>query len=336
MNTNFLKTTLIFLMLAVAFTACENEVDTNQPNMNLVPQADTKVKIPKFDGVAAKAYVAKQVSFGPRIPNTEGHKACKKWLVNTFKSFGLTVIEQDFVATTYTNVELNSTNIIARHNPNIKERVILAAHWDTRPFADKDPDPARQEEPILGADDAGSGVGVLLEIARLLKENPIPMGIDIILFDAEDYGDASGQHEDTFGMGSQYWGKNPHIHREDVKYGILLDMVGAKGAKFSKEGYSTTNAGELTNKIWKLAKMMKKDNLFVEESGGFVMDDHFYFMKHFKKPMVDIINRPSDEFGFGAHWHTHGDNMDIIDEKVLEAVGQVVTAVIFKESNKEF
>jgi len=335
MKTDFLKTAFIFLLI-ITLSACVDEVDTNKPNMDLVEQKNIKVKIPKFEGKNAKAHVAKQVSFGPRIPNTEGHKACKEWLVSKFKSFGLKVIEQDFVATTYTNVKLNSTNIIARHNPNIKERVILAAHWDTRPFADKDPDPTRQQDPILGADDAGSGVGALLEIARLLKEYPIPMGVDIILFDSEDYGDASGTHEDSFGLGSQYWGQHPHLHRDDVKYGILLDMVGAKGAQFSKEGYSGSNAGELTNKIWKLAKLMKKDNLFVDQSGGFVMDDHFYFMKHFKKPMVDIINRPSENFGFGEYWHTHNDNMDIIDENVLEAVGQVVTAVIYKESNKEF
>ncbi len=323
----------IFLLLLL-FSACENE-GSNQSKKMLVPQENIKVRIPKFDGQSAKDFIAKQLSFGTRVTSSEGHQKCKEWLVATFKSFGAEVIEQDFTATTYTNVKLNGTNIIARYKPNVKERLLLGAHWDTRPFADKDPDTTKQNLPILGADDGGSGVGVLLEIARLLNENPIPMGVDIILFDAEDYGNANGEPE-TYGLGSQYWAKNPHLKKEDVKYGILLDMVGAKGAKFSKEGFSVQNAGVQTNKIWNLAKSMNKQNYFIDKTGGAVTDDHYFVMKYFGVPMLDIINRPTDDFGFGDHWHTHDDNMDIIDVKTLEAVGQVVLATIYKESNKEF
>ncbi len=330
------KTIFFIVLSALVFTACNNEKPNNDYEKMLVPQENNIVRIPKFDGNAAKEFVAKQVSFGPRVPNTEGHRKCKEWLVSQFKSFGAEVIEQDFKATTFNNVKLNATNIIARYNPKVQERIILSAHYDTRPFADKDPDPLRQSDPILGADDAGSGVGVLLEIAKLLQKNPIPMGVDIVLFDAEDYGDDKGSNVESWGLGSQYWGSNPHLKREHVKYGILLDMVGAKDAKFYKEGYSLSNAGVLTNKIWKLASIMKKDNYFIDKPGGTITDDHFFVMKNFRMPMVDIISLPAENFGFGAYHHTHADNMEVIDVKTLEAVGQVITAVIYKESNKEF
>lgn len=336
MQLHFSKTVFFLLTIAIIFTACGDENSNNNNDKMLVPQDDIKVRIPRFDGNAAKEFIAKQVAFGPRVPNTEGHKKCKDWMVSQFKSFGAEVIEQDFTATTYNNVKLNATNIIARYNPNVQERIILAAHWDTRPFADKDPDPLKQSDPILGADDAGSGVGMLLEIAKLLQKHPIPMGVDIVLFDAEDYGDDKGSNAESWGLGSQYWGKNPHLKRENVKYGILLDMVGAKGAKFYKEGYSVSNAGMLTSKIWNLAASMKKDNFFINENGGMITDDHYFVMKHFRMPMVDIISMPTENFGFGAYHHTHDDNMEIIDAKTLEAVGQVVTAVIYKQSNKEF
>jgi Zn-dependent M28 family amino/carboxypeptidase len=330
------KTIFYIIFVALFFTACENDNADNDKDKMLVPQENIKVRIPKFDGNAAKEFIAKQVSFGPRVPNSEGHKKCKDWLVSQFKSFGAEVIEQDFNATTYNNVKLNATNIIARYNPNVQERIILGAHWDTRPFAEKDPDPLRQSDPILGADDAGSGVGVLLEIAKLLQKNPIPMGVDIVLFDAEDYGDDGGDNAESWGLGSQYWGKNPHLKRENVKYGILLDMVGAKDAKFYKEGYSISNAGPLTNKIWKLAESMKKDDFFIDEPGGIITDDHYFVMKNFRMPMTDIISMPAENFGFGSYHHTHADNMEVIDVKTLEAVGQVITAVIYKQSNKEF
>ena len=306
----------------------------------LVPQEKIKVKVPLFDANAAYQFIEKQVAFGPRVPNSEGHKKCKTWLVSTLKDFGAEVQEQNFTTTAFTGTQLYGTNIIARFNPNVQERVLLAAHWDTRPFADKDPDTTKYHVPILGADDGGSGVGVLLSIAKNLKANPIPMGVDIVLFDAEDHGDDDSENiasGDTWCLGAQHWSKNLHLKKTDVKYGILLDMVGAKNALFPKEGVSLHFAKGLTDKVWKLAGQMGKGNLFIEHEGEptFLTDDHLFVNKFAGIPMIDIINRKNKN-EFGDHWHTHDDNMEVIDKKILAAVGQVVTAVVYKESNKEF
>ena len=329
----------VFLILAfiISMTSCQDESTTV---IELKPQEKIKVKVPPFDADAAYQFIEKQVSFGPRVPNSEGHKKCKTWLVSTLKGFGATIIEQNFTGKAFDGTELHGTNIIARFNPDVQERVLLAAHWDTRPFADHDPDTTRFYEPILGADDGGSGVGVLLSIAETLKTNPIPMGVDIILFDAEDYGDHDVNNEEaggTFCIGAQHWSRNMHLKKKDVKYGILLDMVGAKDALFPKEGVSLHFAKSLTDRVWKLADQMGKGNYFIEHEGEptFLTDDHLFVNKFAGVPMIDIINRKNKN-EFGDHWHTHEDNMGIIDKKTLAAVGQVVTAVVYKESNKEF
>ena len=327
---------LFIFALSLFFMACQDEEKTKD---QLVPQKNTKVNVPAFDTEAAYNFIDKQVSFGPRVPNSEGHKKCKAWLVSTFKSFGAEVIEQDFTANAYTGTVLNGTNIIARYNPKVQERIILAAHWDTRHIADQDPDSTRYNEPIMGADDGGSGVGVLLSIAKTLKNNPIPMGIDFILFDAEDHGDDDNTVDTgpTWCLGAQHWAKNLHLKRTDVKYGILLDMVGAKNAVFPKEGVSLHFAKPIVDKVWKLGQQMGKGKYFIEGESdpAFITDDHLFVNKFAQIPMIDIIHRKNRD-KFGDHWHTHNDNMDIIDKNTLAAVGQVVTAVVYKESNKEF
>ena len=116
--------------------------------------------MPKFERDSALSYVAQQVAFGPRVPNSEEHRQAKGWLVEQFKKYGAKVMEQDFEAKAYTGDVLNATNVIAQFNPGAQKRILLAAHWDTRPFADSPISEERQDEPILGADDGGSGVAV--------------------------------------------------------------------------------------------------------------------------------------------------------------------------------
>ncbi|GJM33116.1 MAG: glutamine cyclotransferase [Saprospiraceae bacterium] len=300
-----------------------------------------QVPVPRFEKDSAYAHVVKQLEFGPRVVNSEGHQATKNWLVNKFKSYNIKVIEQNFKATAYTGEVLNGTNIIAQYNPQSRNRILLAAHWDTRHIADSPLSKDRQNEPILGADDGASGVAVLLEVARHLEANPVDIGVDIVLFDAEDYGESKEQYANateerkglnSWALGSQHWSKN--VHTSGIQYGILLDMVGAKGARFPKEGYSMQFAPEVVNKIWKLAKQMGYSDYFHDAKGGGITDDHFFVNTIAGIKMIDIINLPinSDNKGFGSHWHTHNDNLEVIDKRSMNAVGQVLLAVIYREA----
>lgn len=295
-----------------------------------VDQKSIQVQISKFNQDSAFQYVKTQVDMGPRYVNSEGHKACKKWLTEKLAAFDFEVITQDFSAKAYDGTDLYGTNIIGRYNQEVKQRVVLAAHWDTRHIADKDS--TNKTEPILGADDGASGVGVLLEIARQLKEHPIPMGVDIVFFDAEDYGADSGNLKYTWGLGSQYWAKNLHEDNYQVKYGILVDMVGAKEATFYKEGVSMQVAPQVTNDVWKLAQQMGYSNFFKQGTAPPMVDDHLFVYENAGIPMIDIINM-NIRGRFKYYHHTRADAIDIIDKKTLMAVGQVVLAKICRESN---
>jgi glutaminyl-peptide cyclotransferase len=323
---------ILSISCLVVASACKKGNETTEE-----PKADnsTPVTVPAFSRDSAYTFVKKQVDFGPRVPGTEAHKAMQQWLVQQFKKYGATVIEQSFKAQTATIGEVRSTNIIASYNPTYARRVVLAAHWDTRYAADEDDD--KPKEPIDGADDGGSGVGILMEIARLIQQNPIPLGVDIVLFDTEDQGDTNGEAE-TWCLGSQYWVANPHTKGYRAEYGILLDMAGAKGAVFSKEELSQVFQPEKANKInqhydkfWELAAGMGHGNMFLNVRGRPLTDDHFFVNQYTTIPMIDIINRPvNSPKGFGAHWHTHDDNINVIDPQVLGTVGQVVTAYLYR------
>lgn len=320
--------------------ACQSDNKTDNMESSSTPAKP--ISVPAFNRDSAYNYVAKQVAFGPRVTNSEAHAACRQWLVAQFKAFGATVIEQNFKATAYTGVKLNGTNIIAQYNPGNKNRIVLAAHWDSRPFADSPLSKERRDEPVLGADDGASGVGVLLEIARQLQANPVDFGVDLVLFDAEDYGESKEEYANeeeqrrgllSWALGSQHWSRNLHVAGYSPKYGILLDMVGSKGARFTYEAYSMRFAPEVVNKVWALAANMGYSNYFIAEDGGGVTDDHYFVNTIAGIPMIDIINRPvQSETGFGHYWHTHNDNMDVIDRQTLHAVGQVLLAIIYREA----
>ena len=338
----------LFGLLIVALSSCQSDSKDNSSTTVQEPAIGAKnYPVPKFDRDSALQFVQQQVDFGPRVPNSEAHQACKEWLVSKFKSYGADVIEQDFVAKAYTGTELNSTNIIAQFNKSASKRIVLAAHWDSRHIADSPLSTERKNEPILGADDGGSGVGVLLEVARQISANPTEMGVDIVLFDAEDHGESKEEYANeqeaeqstlTWALGSQHWARNLHVNGYRPKYGILLDMVGSRNAYFPKEQYSRQFAPQLVEKVWKLAANMGYGSYFANVDGGGVTDDHVFVASYAKIPMIDIINLPpdSDNKGFGSHWHTHQDNMQVIDKRTLRAVGQVVLAVVYREASGKF
>jgi glutaminyl-peptide cyclotransferase len=328
-----LRYPFFFFLLVLALACKQGNPSTEAPP----PEAGTPVNVPAFSRDSAYAFVAKQVSFGPRVPGTPAHKAMQEWVVQQLKKYGATVMEQSFKANTATIGEVRSTNIIGSFNPAYARRVVLAAHWDTRYAADEDDD--RPKEPIDGADDGGSGVGILLEVARLIHENPIPLGVDIVFFDTEDQGASDGEAE-SWCLGSQYWATNPHVKGYRAEFGILLDMAGAKGAVFSKEDLSQVLPNEKIkqiyhhyDKVWELAAGMGHGNMFLNVRGRPLTDDHLFVNSYTNIPMIDIINRPvNSPKGFGPHWHTHDDNMDVIDPQVLGTVGQVVTAYLYRSA----
>jgi Zn-dependent M28 family amino/carboxypeptidase len=295
-----------------------------------MPKED-QVSVPKFDMDSAYAFVAAQVAFGPRVMNTPAHDATGDWLADKLEEFGAKVERQPFTATAYDGTPLKSMNIIGRYNPEMEDRILLAAHWDTRQMADS-PLETDPNAVVNGADDGASGVGVLLEIARQLGQSAPHIGVDIVLFDAEDYGDPGGGNTNSWGLGSQYYSKNLSGIRP--RYGVLLDMVGARDAEFAMEQYSQRFAPQIVRKVWKLAADMGYVRFFPQRNGGGITDDHYFVNTIARIPMIDVINhRPENQSSFVKHWHTSEDNMDKIDKRTLRAVGQVMTALVYREGN---
>lgn len=320
------------LLIAFLFTSCGQRQNVENSSTAMKEEQSVTNNTPDFNADSAYQYVANQVSFGPRVPNTKAHKDCALYLESELKRFGANVFIQEALLEAYNGEMLESKNIIGTYNPEATKRVLLFAHWDSRPFADSDPDKANHYTPIDGADDGASGIGVLLEIARQLQQKSPAIGIDLIFFDAEDYGTHTGEVErkaHTWCLGSQFWAKNPHVPNYKAEYGILLDMVGHKDAQFYKELTSLKYAAPVVEKIWQTAKDLGYGRFFINARGGGVVDDHEYVIAGRNIPCVDIINYDPNRNGFGDYWHTMDDTIDNISTATLKAVGQTVLEIIY-------
>ncbi|MCF8297177.1 MAG: M28 family peptidase [Saprospiraceae bacterium] len=293
------------------------------------------VSVPDFNADSAYQYVKAQCDFGPRVPNTTEHAECATWLFDKLSEFSEHTIIQEAKARAYDGTVLYGKNIICSFNPDAQKRILLCSHWDSRPYADHDKNPDNHRTPIIGANDGASGVGVLIEIARQLKAKPISIGIDIILFDIEDYGEPQGVQsnlEDAWGLGSQFWAKTPHKQGYYANFGILLDMVGAKDATFTMEGTSMFYAPDVVKKVWEKAHRIGYGNYFLYKETYQITDDHLYINQIIKIPTIDIIHHDDNtDTGFFKYWHTLNDNFDVIDKNTLKAVGQTVMTVIYEE-----
>lgn len=330
-----IRCAILFALLGAMLEGCTPETpDQDVPVVKVEEPALPPT--PLFEPDSAFAFVAKQVGFGPRVPGTKAHQNCGDWMVARLDAAGATVVEQTGTVLAFSGERLPLRNIIGSFHPERKERILLFAHWDTRPFADKDDE--RTNQPIDGANDGGSGVGILLEIARHLSQKAHGPGVDILFTDVEDHGQptgAMGMDEnsiDTWCLGSQYWVKNTHVPNYTARFGILLDMAGARDARFYQEALSMQYAPAIVRKVWKTAASLGYGDRFVQETKYFVgIDDHIPVNKTLRIPSIDIIEYDPATQAFGPYWHTHDDNMDVIDPATLKAVGQTVLEVVWKE-----
>ena len=331
----------LFIILGIIIIAVSCESNSNPKSQSSTESEKKTVVVPAFSGDSAYWFVKAQCDFGPRVPGTDAHSKCAAWIAETLEDYADTVYIQDFMTRLYDGKTIEGRNIIGSFNPLAKKRIIVAAHWDSRPYADNDPDENNWHKPIDGANDGASGCGVMLEMARVMKTGRIDdnLGVDLIFFDLEDYGSPKwadeSMHDDlSWGLGSQYWSKRPHISGYKAYFGILLDMVGAGNPRFPKEYYSQRDAAWVLNKVWRTAREMGYTQNFINEIGDPINDDHVYITHYAGIPTIDIIHLSGDENRtscFYPYWHTVGDNISQIEKSTLQMVGNVLFKVIYNE-----
>ena len=330
-NTRYI---IVALVCSLLFAACGN--GNNHDNEKKEAVSDTlKVKpasVPSFDADSAYVYVGRQVAFGPRVPGSAAQLKCAAWMESMLKKVCDTVYKQDVHVKGGDGKSLPCINLIGSINPKATKRILFLTHWDSRPWADQDT--KDKDKPVMAADDGGSGVAVLLEVATMLKAHGLSpaLGVDILFTDVEDYG-RSEWGEDSYCLGTQYWANHPHVAGYKAEFGILLDMVGAHGAQFPMEASSTIFAGDVQQKVWHSAADAGYSSYFPYAPGGEITDDHVPVNRIAGIKTIDIINlTPDPERPFAAHWHTHADVMDIIDKNTLKAVGQTLLQVIYENA----
>jgi len=345
--------TAILAVLAMALVACGGSKKTQDGKQAMTPVG------PAFSADSAYSFCEQQCLFGPRTMNSEAHEQCGRWIAEKFRSYGMQVTEQRTALKGYDGTLLQSNNIIASYRPELTERVMLCAHWDSRPWADNDADEANWHKPVMAANDGASGVAVMLEVARLLaasttetahsdslqtQESPATeakggpaVGIDFVCFDAEDWGvpqwsDAPDDSQ-SWALGAQYWAANTHVEGYHARYGILLDMVGGQGARFYRELYSKRYALSTVARVWEAAQVVGFGSYFPQKDGGMITDDHVPVNEVAGIPCIDIIPYYPDceASSFGPTWHTVDDDMQHIDRQTLQAVGQTIIQVLFSE-----
>ena len=349
---------------AAFFTSCglRKQAASNDVAVSIQPVG------PAFCADSAFLYCEQQCAFGPRTMNSAAHDACAQWIISEFKRHGLTVTPQQALLKGYDGTILRATNIIASYRPELKDRILICAHWDSRPWADNDPDEANWHKPVLAANDGASGVAVMLELARLISSPKLgeagrglnegqtatdsvsdgnhnsqlstlnsQLGIDFLCFDAEDWGfpqwEETNDPGNTWALGAQYWAANPHVDGYKARYGILLDMVGGQGAQFYQEQQSLQYARNIVDKVWRASQVVGFGSFFPSREGVGITDDHIPVNRVAKIPCIDIIPYYPDcaQSSFGPTWHTVNDDMDHIDRNTLQAVGQTLIQVLFSE-----
>ena len=272
----------------------------------------------EFKGTTAFSYVEKQMSFGPRIPNTPGHDKMGDWLLAELRARADTVTVQDFPWTTKKGAKLRLRNFFARFRPQATDRILFLAHWDTRPFADKSQNLGQQRMPVPGANDGASGVAVLLGVADALKAKPATVGVDLLFVDGEDYGSFEDSTETL--IGARYFAKHQPPGYTTL-YAVLLDMVGDKDLQFYQEGYSMASAPEVVQRVWQTADRLGYSKVFIARAGQTLIDDHVPLQQAGIRA-IDVI-----DFDFPYH-HTTEDTIDKVSAESLQIVGDVAVSLV--------
>jgi len=285
----------------------------------LLPLGCSQSQTPTFNAERAFGFLEAQCSFGPRIPGSEGGRKCIDFMVQQLKNAGAQVQKQLFAfSNPLTGEQVTATNVIGSFG-NQKKRIILCAHFDTRPYADEDPDPAKRKEPVPGANDGASGVAVLLELAEQFKNHPPSLGIDIVFFDAEDSG-IQGNNE-SWCQGSRYFARNPIVPALP-EYAILLDLIGDADLQIPVEGYSNHYVPHLVEKIWGRAEALGLTP-FVRRTTGYVIDDHLELMK----AGIQAVNLIDFDY---PYWHTVEDLPKHCSAESLSVTGRLLLSLIYE------
>ncbi len=321
---------LYFLALFMLVSSCST---TKKSQQNSQPVVSIE-----FNADSAYTFCAAQCSFGPRTMNSQAHEQCSQWIQQQFRQYGYQVALQQADLKGYDGTILKSTNIIA--SSKVKgdvPRIMLCAHWDSRPWSDNDPDSANWRKPVMGANDGASGVAVMLEVARLMSlHDSARVAVDFICFDAEDWGVPQWEDDidgDSWALGAQYWAEHYKEQNVSYQYGILLDMVGGQSAKFYREGLSIRYANQIVDKVWQAASAAGYGSYFLNDISGQITDDHLPVNEKAGIPCIDIINHYPDcvQSSFGSTWHTVNDDMQHIDKNTLQAVGQTLIQLIYSD-----
>lgn len=324
-NTAFITVSLFFTASCSGKKAISENEKTDTSTVN----------VPMFNQDSAYQSIVRQCSFGPRTMDSEAHEKCGRYIINAFKNSGLKVIKQEATFLRYDGVKMKGYNIIAQTISEATNRILIASHWDSRPWADQDPNPENRKKPIQAANDGASGVAVMIEIARQMQLLQPAVAVDFICFDAEDAGkpeweEKSDNDESGWCLGAQYWAT--HAQSSSYRYGILLDMVGGQGAHFYQEGYSKRYASDVIQRVWKAAEKAGFSSFFPNNEGGFITDDHVPVNQIAKIKMIDIVPYyPTGSRSFGPTWHTVDDTPENIDPSTLRAVGQTLLQLIYNE-----
>lgn len=294
-----------------------------------------------FSADSAYKSIVVQCDMGPRVPGSEASARCAKWIAERFGTYGGSVSFHKTSVVTWDGTSVPCTNIVASIFPQASRRILLCAHWDSRPWADNDADETNHHTPVLGANDGASGVAVMLEIARLLQQSPLKnVGVDFVCFDVEDMGtpgwaEPTDPEQETWCLGSKAWCEEMARIGYKAQFGILLDMVGGRGASFAREQVSMHFASDIVTRVWKMAQHRGYGQFFPSTKGGMLIDDHVNVNTIADIPCIDIVPHHTDgPSSFGPTWHTIYDTPENIDPVVLKAVGETILYVLLEEDGQ--